>query len=171
MGRAPNPKQLAAINARSAAEAKAEASFDFVPAGAAAAPVATLPSSASAASASAETKRPAEAVLVRRAAVVLSRALSAVSDGEDEPEDFALKPVLSLLATELKNNSNKLAKWTLQAMLAGADLMSSCLSVMPILLQFVQSERLSLESGAVASQNHRSGRVVEVCARGRVPRV
>ena len=35
--------------------------------------------------------------------------------------------------------------------LAGADLMSSCLSVMPILLQFVQSERLSLESGAVAS--------------------
>ena len=35
--------------------------------------------------------------------------------------------------------------------LAGADLMSSCLSVMPILLQFVQSERLSLESGAIAS--------------------
>ena len=27
-----------------------------------------------------------------------------------------------MLATELKNNSNKLAKWTLQAMLAGADL-------------------------------------------------
>merc|ERR1712194_379943 len=26
-------------------------------------------------------------------------------------------------ATELKNNSNKLAKWTLQALLAGADLM------------------------------------------------
>ena len=29
----------------------------------------------------------------------------------------------AVLATELKNNSNKLAKWTLQAMLAGADLM------------------------------------------------
>lgn len=28
----------------------------------------------------------------------------------------------AVLATELKNNSNKLAKWTLQAMLAGADL-------------------------------------------------
>ena len=27
----------------------------------------------------------------------------------------------AVLATELKNNSNKLAKWTLQAMLAGAD--------------------------------------------------
>ena len=27
-----------------------------------------------------------------------------------------------MLATELKNNSNKLAKWTLQAMLAGVDL-------------------------------------------------
>merc|ERR1719424_2496720 len=29
----------------------------------------------------------------------------------------------AVLATELKNNSNKLAKWTLQALLAGADLM------------------------------------------------
>merc|ERR1719277_2384162 len=28
----------------------------------------------------------------------------------------------AVLATELKNNSNKLAKWTLQAMLAGVDL-------------------------------------------------
>ena len=28
----------------------------------------------------------------------------------------------AVLATELKNNSNKLAKWTLQAMLSGADL-------------------------------------------------
>lgn len=47
-------KQLAAINARSAAEAKAEASFDFVPAGAAAAPLAQAVTGASPVSANAQ---------------------------------------------------------------------------------------------------------------------
>ena len=73
--------------------------------------------------------------------------------GTEEDVDKAVYLVLatmSMLALTLwAHAQRRAARERLRA--AGADLMSSCLSVMPILLQFVQSERLSLESGAVAS--------------------
>jgi translation initiation factor 3 subunit D len=35
---------------------------------------------------------------------------------------------MQVLATELKNNANKLAKWTAQALLSGADQVCTCIS-------------------------------------------